>query len=513
LAVIRSLCGQCCVGCGVRAVPREGRRIDIEGDRTHPANGGRLCAKGDLLAQTAQMDGRLLQPMIDGRPATWNRAVGQVARRLSETLARHGPGSIALHVGGGLLTEDYYVANKLMKGFIGSAHIDAPGGEADSIVAAQIAAFGEDVMPVSYEDVDRAALVLMIGADTARRHPVLHRRVLAARESKGTQVIAVTAGENPGHDAELLDRDYLSRSVVVPEGFWAGLRAGHDVWSVARACGIAPGAVRGFFDLFAAHARTVTLFGDSTGGNLAAALLNLHLATGRIGRAGVGPFALTRAANGMGGREVGCLASGLAAHMDFAPAAIARTARFWAAPAMAIGTGLHGEALMRAIGEGTVKALWVIGGVMDSSLKEAMTRASFTILSTDQLPSDQWPQADVALPSPVWIERDGTATGADRLISRQRPLLPLPGEAKPDWWAVTQVARAMGWREGFHYERPAEIYREHARLSAYENGGTRLFDLRRHASISNPAYDELTPWRWGDVPFDGGLFPTADGRA
>jgi assimilatory nitrate reductase catalytic subunit len=182
---------------------------------------------------------------------------------------------------------------------------------------------------------------------------------------------------------------------------------------------------------------------------------------------------------------------------------------------MAAATGLAGAALVEAIENGGIKALWLVGGLPPAGhpLRAALAKVPSVILSTAWIEQGIALDHVFALPAPVWIEKDGTITGADRLISRQRRLFPLPGEAKPDWWSLTQVARAMGWHDAFHYERPAEIHREHARLTAYHNEGERLLNLRRHAPISNPAYDELTPWRWGETPFDEGRFPTSDGKA
>ncbi|MDI1296234.1 MAG: molybdopterin-dependent oxidoreductase [bacterium] len=542
MAVIRTLCGQCGMGCGVRARTGEGRDVMIEGDRMHPANGGRLCDRAGHFATSAVLDGRLLHPLIDGRPASWDRAVAQVARRLSVIIDRHGPGSIALHMDGGLLTEDYYVANKLMKGFLGSAHIHAPWSAAGGVAAAQRAAFGEDVMPAAYEDIDRADLILLVGADAALAHPVLLDRIQAARQVRGTHLmvlevhdaaadadsrLAIPAGCESlffnglllhCHDAGLIDTAFLDRHVTVPSGFWRDLRPGHDLWSVARACDLAPAAIRAVYDRIAATRHAVTLFSPADDGRdgqvMATAILNFHLATGRIGRPGATPFAITCAPNGMGGRDVGCMASALAAHRDFTPDAIEWTARFWGGPSIAMAPGLSGDALLQAIGDGHIQALWSIGGSPSTSpwLGEAFRTAPHTILSTDRLDPDAG-AASIVLPSAAWVEKDGTVTGTDRLISRQRRLFPLPGQARPDWWIVTRVAQAMGWHAAFHYERPADIYREHARLTAYRNGGARLLDLRRHAPISNPAYDELTPWRWGEVPFDEGRFPTPDSRA
>ena len=540
MAVVRTLCGQCAVGCGLRAVTGEGRAATLAGDPVHPANGGLLCAGSGAVADMLPLDGRLLDPMIEGRRVGWDRAIGQVARRLGDIIARHGPGSVAMHVSGGLLTEDYYVANKLMKGFIGSAHIDTAWGDADGMAAAYRAALGEDVVPGAYEDIDKADLILLIDASTGHRHRVLLDRIQAARAARGARLVLLTSGEaaddiavdvrlsvTPGSKAALLNglllhchdsgAASLEPCLSIAADFWDRMRPRHDLWSVARRCGLPPGEVRGFYDLLSTAPRMLTLYGPAPAkpqeAHMPAAILNLHLAMGWIGKAGAAPIGIAAAPNAMGAREVGCQSDQLAAHRDFSPEALGSTARFWGAAAMATQAGDEGAALADAIGSGRIRALWMLGGLPPAAhpLRALLARVPFTILTTP------WAEPDsrdmVALPSPVWIEKDGTLTGADRLISRQRRLFPLPGAARPDWWIVTQVARAMGWRDAFHYERPAEIYREHARLTAYHNGGERVLNLKRHAPISNPAYDELTPWRWGELPFDEGRFPTPDGRA
>ena len=539
MAVIRSLCGQCAVGCGIRAVTGEGRDASFTGDAVHPANGGALCPKSEALNAMFGTEGRLLHPLIGGREAGWERAMAQAARRLSATIERHGPGSIALHVSGGLLTEDYYVANKLMKGFIGSAHIHAPWS-GSGVIRAHRSALGEDVMPAACEDIDRAEQIVLVGASLARQHPVLVERVLAAREERGARLILIARGDEgegvdadmrlsiqPGSEAALfsglllhcheggaLDEAFMNGAVHVPYGFWEDLRAGHDLWSVARRCGASPADIRGFYDAFSSACDGVTLFGEDAA-LAAGAILNLHLATGRMGRPGATPFAVAGWPNAMGGREIGCHADELAVHRSYSPDAIAETARFWGAERMACEPGLDGKALADAVGDGRIKALILLGGLPSEGdvLHGAFAQAPFAVVTTPWHAQEVQSSQVVALPSPPWVEKDGTVTGADRLVSRQRHIFPLAGQARPDWWIVTQIARAMGWHDAFHYERPAEIYREHVRLTAYRNEGGRLLNLKRHAPISNPAYDELTPWRWGETPFDGGGFPTEDGRA
>lgn len=551
MAAIRTTCAYCGVGCGITATVTGPRRVAIAGDPDHPANRGQLCSKGTHLGETVGLEGRLLHPMINGRRANWDKALDLVAKRFRETIANHGPNSVAFYVSGQLLTEDYYVANKLMKGFIGSANIDTNSRLCmASAVAAHIRAWGEDVVSASYDDLDAAELIVLVGSNTAWCHPIVYQRIMAARATFGTKLVVVdprrteTAEEadlhlaiRPGSDVALMtgllaycrsvgaiDAEFLARSVSVPADFWSSLDEGCDLFSTARSCDVSPAALKRFFQLFVSSPRTVTLFSQGinqsiSGTDQANAILNLHLATGRIGKPGAAPFSITGQPNAMGGREVGGMASTLAAHMDFAPENVARVGRFWAAPTMAAKPGLKAVDMFRAIGEGRIKALWVMAtnpavSLPDAgSVREALAACPFVVVSDCMAETDTSRFAHVKLPAAGWGEKDGTVTNSERRISRQRALFPLPGEAKPDWWIVTQVARRMGWTDAFSYDRPADIYREHARLSAYQNGGARLFEIGSQATISNPDYDAMAPWRWGGEAFSDGRFPTPDGKA
>jgi assimilatory nitrate reductase catalytic subunit len=548
---IRTTCAYCGVGCGIKATPAPDRSVAITGDEAHPANRGRLCSKGTHLGETVGLEGRLLHPEIGGKRVSWDKAINRVARTFADTIKHYGPDSVAFYVSGQLLTEDYYVANKLMKGFIGSANIDTNSRLCmSSAVAGHIRAFGEDVVPASYDDLDVADLIVLVGSNTAWCHPIVYQRIMAARATRGTKLVVIdprrteTCEEadlhlplRPGSDVALMngllahcrqagviDQAFVDAHVATPEGFWDGLGEGTDLWSTAATCDLPPADLLALYELFAATPRTVTLFSQGInqsirGTDQVNAIINVHLATGRIGKPGAAPFSITGQPNAMGGREVGGLASTLAAHMDFAPENVATVQRFWSAPRMAPKPGLKAVDLFRSVREGRIKALWVIAtnpavSLPDANLvREALTTCPFVVVSDCIADTDTGRFAHVKLPAAGWGEKDGTVTNSERLIGRQRALFPLAGEAKPDWWIVTQVARAMGWREAFAYDRPADIYREHARLSAYQNDGRRLFDLKAHAAISNPAYDAMEPFRWGGTPFASGRFPTPDGKA
>ncbi|WP_157218983.1 nitrate reductase [Flavisphingomonas formosensis] len=551
MGAIRTTCAYCGVGCGIAATVTGSRSVEVAGDVGHPANHGRLCSKGTHLGQTVGLEGRLLHPMIGKRRTSWDKAIDLVATRFHEAIARHGPDSVAFYVSGQLLTEDYYVANKLMKGFIGSANIDTNSRLCmSSAVAGHLRAFGEDVVPATYDDLDAADLIVLVGSNTAWCHPIVYQRIQSARAARGTKVVVIdprrteTAEEadlhlplRPGSDValmngllawlaqqHLLDGDFLARSVATPEGFWQTLSEGTDLWSTAKACDLPPPDLLRFYELFAAHPRTVTMFSQGINQSLRGtdqvnAILNLHLATGRIGKPGAAPFSITGQPNAMGGREVGGLASTLAAHMDFSPDNVARVGRFWAAPNMVTKPGLKAVDLFRAVRDGTIKALWIMAtnpavSMPDAGMvREALATCPFVVVSDAIAETDTSRHAHVRLPAAGWGEKDGTVTNSERCVSRQRALLPSPGQVKADWWIVTQVARRMGWRSAFTFDCPADIWREHCRLTAYQNDGARLLNLRAHAAIGNAAYDAMEPFRWGGFPFADGRFPTAEGKA
>ena len=548
---VRTTCAYCGVGCGIVATPGGARSATIAGDAAHPANRGRLCSKGTHLGETVGLTGRLLHPMIGNRQANWDKALDLVAKKFRETIDRYGPDSVAFYVSGQLMTEDYYVANKLMKGFIGSANIDTNSRLCmSSAVAGHNRAFGEDVVPASYDDLDQADLIVLVGSNTAWCHPIVYQRIQAARAARGTKLVVIDPRRTetcegadlhlpvkPGTDVALMngllawcdaegitDPAFVADHVSAPEGFWDHIRTGHDLWTTARTCDIAPALLEQFYALFAATPRTVTMFSQGInqsirGTDQVNAIINVHLACRRIGKPGAAPFSITGQPNAMGGREVGGLASTLAAHMDFAPDNVERVGRFWAAPKMATKPGLKAVDLFRAINEGRIKALWVMATNPAVSLpdagrvREALEAVPFLVVSDIMADTDSSTHAHVRLPAAGWGEKDGTVTNSDRTISRQRPFLPLPGEARPDWWIVKEVARRMGWRNAFAYDRPADIWREHARLTAYGNDGQRMLNLRAWATIGNDAYDAMEPFRWGGTAFADGRFPTPDGRA
>jgi assimilatory nitrate reductase catalytic subunit len=528
---VRSTCPYCGVGCGVLA--EEGR---VAGDKLHPANAGRLCSKGAALADTLGHEGRLLYPEIDGARVSWDEAIGRVADGFGKIIAEHGPDAVAFYVSGQLLTEDYYVANKLMKGFIGSGNIDTNSRLCMSTaVAAHKRAFGADAVPVCYEDVELADLVVITGSNLAFAHPVLYQRLVAAKRLRPAMKVIVIDPRRtatcdiadlhlaiaPGSDAFLfngllhhlrredaLDLSYIESHV---DGFAASFEAARHAGSVAevaQVCGVMESHLIEFYEVFSRKKNTVTIFSQginqsSSGVDKANAIINVHLATGRIGRPGMGPFSVTGQPNAMGGREVGGLANQLAAHMDFSSElAVERVACFWNAPNIAKTSGLKAVDMFRAIASGKIKAVWIMGTNPAVSLpdadrvRDALMACELVVVSDCVRHTDTTACADILLPALAWGEKDGTVTNSERCISRQRPFLPAPGEAKADWWIISQVARRLGFAGEFAYTKPAQIFREHARLSGFKNDGTRAFDIGAWSEIEDHQYDALMPTQW-----------------
>jgi len=540
-AAIRTTCPYCGVGCGVKATPDGNGPVLVAGDEEHPANFGRLCSKGAALGETLAQDTRLLHPMMrraDGplEPTDWTTALDRVAEGFRTTLDRHGPEAIAFYLSGQLLTEDYYAANKLAKGFLGTANVDTNSRLCmASSVAGHKRAFGSDTVPGAYEDLESADLIVLTGSNTAWCHPVLFRRMVAARKHRGTRLVVIdprrtaTADEADlflplahGSDTALfsgllvhladsgtLDAGFIDRHT---QGFAEALSAARvvapNLEATARATGLPAPDVARFFALFRDTPRTVTCYSQGVnqaaqGTDKVSAILNCHLATGRIGRPGMGPFSLTGQPNAMGGREVGGLANQLAAHMGFAPDEVDRVRRFWSAPAMATREGLKAVDMFAAIARGEIKALWVMGTNPAVSLPQAdQVRAALGRLDTFVVSENVRTNDTVAcrphvlLPAAAWGEKDGTVTNSERRISRQRPFLPLPGAVRPDWWALAQVATRLGHGAAFAWRGPADIFREHAALSAFENAGTRDFDLSGLTDLRAADYDALAPVQW-----------------
>ena len=519
---IKTTCPYCGTGCGVSASVGGDGEVRVSGDAEHPANFGRLCVKGSALAQVLTQEERLLYPQIHGARANWDDALDVVASTFEKTIAAHGPESVALYVSGQLLTEDYYVANKLMKGFIGAANIDTNSRLCmSSSVAGHKRAFGADTVPGCYEDLELADLVVLVGSNLAWCHPVLYQRLAAAREKRGglpkivnidprrtatSELADLQLSLAPGSDVALFNglvRE-LNKSAKRAKKFIADHTEGAEAalaeakkWTpekVAAATGLSLAELSRFYDLVIANDKTVTVYSQgvnqsSAGTDKVNAIINTHLLTGRIGKPGCGPFSVTGQPNAMGGREVGGLANMLAAHMDIDNADHrALTQSFWRSPAIAAKPGLKAVDLFKAIHDGRVKAVWIIATNPVDSLPDAdfvraaLEKCPFVVgLRCGGKHRHRRATPMCCCRREAWGEKDGTVTNSERRISRQRACARRRARRAPTGGRSATWPNAWGLRRAFDFDGPAAIFREHAALSGVDNNGTRDFDISAFA--------------------------------
>jgi len=558
---LNTTCPYCGVGCGVSVRKNNDRIIAVSGDESHPANYGRLCVKGSSLHETTSEKKRLLKPVMHGEEVSWEKAVSAIANGFSSFVNQYGADSVSMYVSGQLLTEDYYVANKLMKGFIGTANIDTNSRLCmSSAVAGYKRSLGEDLVPCDYTDLEETDLLVLVGSNAAWAHPILYQRMEAAKkQNPNLKVIVIDPRKTatsaladlhlmlePGSDAALfmgltrylikderVDSQFVENSV---DGYDA-LSAAAEKWTipeVSKFCGTSENELLEFFGLYANRDKVVTFYSQgvnqsSSGVDKSSAIINCHLITGRIGKPGAGPFSITGQPNAMGGREVGGLANQLAAHMDIENHVHReRVQRFWNSPTIAAQAGFKALDLFENIHTGKVKAVWIMATNPLVSLpnyefvKEALAKCELVIVSDMTGETDTADFADILLPATSWGEKDGTVTNSERRISRQKGLVSGPGESKHDWQAICDVAKAMGFEDAFSYSSPGDIFREHAALSGFENERERFFDISALEEINDDEYNALMPIQWPlrkgqngikERVLADGVFPTPSGKA
>lgn len=562
MTTTHTTCPYCGVGCGV-SVSRDGDTVlPVSGIGAHPSNFGKLCVKGSALHETLGTQRRLLHPQINGERVSWKNALDTIAERLQKTIREHGPQSVALYLSGQLLTEDYYVANKLWKGFVGSANVDTNSRLCmSSAVAAHVRAFGEDAVPACYEDVEIADLVVMVGSNAAWAHPVLHQRLLKARKERpGTKLIVIDPRRTatcdqadlhlpliPGSDAFLFngllvylaDNQALNHRYINEHtrDFDLAIEAARasvpTLEAAAELCGLTVEQLEKFYGWFARTPRSVTLFSQginqsSSGTDKGNAIINCHLATGRVGLPGASPFSITGQPNAMGGREVGGLANQLAVHRAFTPESISAVKQFWNAPNIATTPGLKAVPLFEAIERGDVKFLWVLATNPLVSMPEAerwqraLKNCETVIVSDCVRETDTTLSANILLPAAGWGEKDGTVTSSERTISRQRNFLPCAGEAKPDWWALSEIGKRLGFADAFNYENARDVFVEYAAMTGLNRDTPLQLDISALSNIDRDTYNALEPFQWPLVDrakggerrlFGDGRFATQDRRA
>ncbi|WP_435275863.1 molybdopterin-dependent oxidoreductase [Psychrobium sp. nBUS_13] len=563
--VCQTTCPYCGVGCGVDITTINGVITDLNGSKSHPANLGKLCVKGANLLETISHDGRLLTPQINSQPVSWGSATSFVADKFNQLIEKYGPNSVALYVSGQILTEDYYVANKLIKGYIGSANIDTNSRLCmSSAVAAYKRSLGSDTVPCTYEDIEITDLLVLIGSNAAWTHPVLFQRMQAAKDANPNLRIVVIDPRKTataefadlfiplkaGSDVSLfngllhyliteqaLDNEYIERHCQGFDLTQSSVEQ-YDLCTVSQTCGVAAKHIKTFYKWFAQSPSTISFYSQGVNQSLQGvdkcnAIINCHLATGKIGKAGSGPFSITGQPNAMGGREVGGLANMLAAHMNIEDITHRETVQtFWDSPTLCQEQGLKAVDMFNAIKDGKIKAVWIMATNPLVSLPnrnaviEALENCELVVVSDCVDKNDTLAYADVAFPATTWAEKNGMVTNSERRISRQRGIISAPGEARHDWQIICDVAKKMGFETAFNYEHPVEIFREHAALSGFNNGSNghpaRDFDISGLQTLTQEQYDNFTPTSWpvnDTYPngcarmFNDGLYFTPSGKA
>jgi assimilatory nitrate reductase catalytic subunit len=554
---VRTTCPYCGVGCGVVAVVANGAIAEVRGDRTHPANFGRLCTKGAALERSLNAGARLLHPEVRGERASWDAALGHAAERFAETIARHGPDSVAFYNSGQLLTEDYYVFNKLARGLVGTNNVDTNSRLCmSSAVAGYKLSLGADAPPCAYEDIDAADLVFIAGSNTAFAHPVLYRRIEDARARNPALKLVVVDPRatvtaraadlhlalRPGSDVALFNAmlHVIVREDLLDAGYLAahtenfdGLRELLAHWTPERAaqeCDLAVADIERAARLFAESKAALSLYcqglNQSVNGTFKnSALINLHLATGQIGRPGAGPFSLTGQPNAMGGREVGGMANLLSAHRDLAsPQDRAEVAALWGVGSVPATPGKTAVEMFEAIGRGEIKAAWIActnpaQSMPDAlAVRRALAGAEFVVVQEAFRDAETCDYAHVLLPAATWGEKEGTVTNSERRISRVRAAVPPPGEARADWQIAADFARRLQQRLRkevfFGYASAEEVFREHR-----ESTRGRDLDI---TGLSYAVLERDGPQQWPYPEgartgrtrlYADGVFPTPSGRA
>ena len=562
----KSTCCYCGTGCGVIIESENGQVTGVRGDPEHPANFGMLCSKGASLHQTTRQASRLLYPEMRSERGVarqrvgWDDALDSAARRFADTIRAYGPDSVAFYISGQLLTEDYYVFNKLAKGLIGTNNVDTNSRLCmSSAVAGYKQTLGADSVPCSYEDIAAAECILIAGANPAAAHPIVFRRIEQAkaanpqlkiividpRRSESAEIADLHLPLKPGTDIalfnallhvmireELIDREYIAAHT---EGFPALALAVESCTPAAAAeiCDIPAESIVQAARWFASAGASLSFYcqglNQSTHGtHNNAALIHLHLATAQIGKPGAGPFSLTGQPNAMGGREVGGLSNLLSAHRDLAnPADRAEMARFWGVPFVPHRPGKPAVELFRALKAGEIKAVWIACTNPAHSLPDqaevraALRQAEFVVLQENYTDTDTAEFADLLLPATGWSEKEGTLTNSERRITRVRSAVAKPGETRHDWEIAVDFARRLGAELGqpltaslFPYDSPEAIFNEH-------RASTRGRDL----DITGLSYNLLEtagPQQWPYPEgagagrsrlYENSIFPTKNGRA
>ncbi|MDI1298909.1 nitrate reductase [Methylotenera sp.] len=559
----KSTCCYCGVGCGVIISSQNDKIIGIKGDPDHPANFGRLCTKGSTLHLTAKLDNRLLYPeMRLTREATrkrvsWDESLDYLTEQFAQTIEKHGPDSVAFYISGQLLTEDYYVFNKLAKGLIGTNNVDTNSRLCmSSAVTGYKATLGSDAPPACYEDIDSAECLFITGSNTAFAHPIIFRRIEDAKKNNPNLKIVVvdprrtdTAQAADLHLAILPGTDVALYNGMLHVLLWEGLldmayiqahTNGFDALKdtvreytpkmVADICGIKEAdiitAAKWFGKGPSLSMYCMGLNQSIHGTDKNAALINLHLATGQIGKLGAGPFSLTGQPNAMGGREVGGMANLLSAHRDLAnPEHRAEVATLWGVDSVPATPGKTAVEMFDAVKEGSIKAIWIACTNPAHSMPDvnnviaALQNAELVVVQDAYNNIDTNQYADVLLPASTWGEKEGSVTNTERRITRVNPAVSTPAEARHDWAIIVDFAQRLEKRLAknsnlFPYTTTEEIFNEHRETTR----GRDLDITGLSYSLLNEQGPQQWPFKTGDTTgaarlYTDGVFQKPDGKA
>ena len=559
----KSTCPYCGVGCGVVIESQGNQIVHVKGDTDHPANFGRLCTKGSTLHLTAKLDNRLLYPeMRLAREASrervsWDESLDYITEKFAQTIEKHGPDSVAFYISGQLMTEDYYVFNKLAKGLIGTNNVDTNSRLCmSSAVAGYKATLGADSPPACYEDIDHTDCLLIAGSNTAFAHPIIFRRIEDAKtKNPNLKIIVVdprrtdTAQTADLHLAILPGTDVALFNGMLHVMLWEGLldmayiqahTNGFDALKetvreytpkmVADICGIKESdiiqAAKWFGKGPSLSMYCMGLNQSIHGTEKNAALINLHLATGQIGKPGAGPFSLTGQPNAMGGREVGGMANLLSAHRDLAnPQHRAEIAKLWGVESVPETPGKTAVEMFDAVKSGEIKAIWIACTNPAQSMPDlnnvlaALNKAELVVVQDAFNNTDTCKYADVLLPASTWGEKEGTVTNSERRITRVNPAVPAPAEARHDWAIMVDFAQRLEKRLNkkkplFNYVSSEDIFNEHRETTK-----------GRDLDISGLSYEILVkngPQQWPYIQgqeqankrlYSDGIFQKPDGKA
>jgi ferredoxin-nitrate reductase len=554
-----AICPYCGVGCRLWMETAYGEVLRVKGCVTAPANLGGICAKGATLPQVLHTPDRLTQPQVltNGqlRPTTWDKAFDFTAQRFREIIAQHGPDAVAFYGSGQLDTESVYLVGKLFKGALGTNNTDSNSRLCmASAVAGYRSSLGSDGPPTCYDDLDEADLILVIGSNMAEAHPVLFDRIRERRRTDTNRPRLVVIDPRrtptaeaadlhvpiaPGGDIALLNA--IGRRLLVAgqidkafirdntAGFaeYAALLREQDDAELLAVSGVDAALVDRVAQMIGESRSWLSLYcmglGQSTVGMWKHnALINLHLLTGQIGRAGAGPFSLTGQPNAMGGREAGLLAQQLPGYRLVEDAAHRREMEtLWQLPAGSISSrpGLTAVEMFRALETGKLKAIWIAATNPLVSLpdlhqaRRALSRAELVIVQDAYHPTETTQLAHVLFPAASWAEKEWTSTNSERMVALSEKLIAPPGSARPDWEIIAGLAKKLGL-SGFDFGHREEVWNEFIRTTSgrpCDMTGITAERLRQLKNLQWPCPDVThggTKRRYLDR-----CFPTPDGRA